>query len=90
MMATIKASVSREPVGDVASCSSLFTVLTATSALPLDWAKYTEEMRWLTPQVRRKFCVSAEVNSRLPSDAISSDPFVLEKEAQGGYHGLRC
>ena len=43
IMAIMKASVSSEPLGDVASCSSLFTNLTAASALPFDWAKYAKE-----------------------------------------------
>ena len=72
MMAIMKASVSKEPLGEVASWNSLFTDLTAASALPLDWAKYAGETRWLTPQLRRKSCVSAEVNSRPLSEAISS------------------
>ena len=47
------ASVLSSPFGPVLLVMSLFTVLTATSARQLLWAKATELRRWWTPQFIR-------------------------------------
>ena len=71
-MARRKRLWSRLPVGPVFDVRSRLAVLTATSALPLDCGKLTEEIRCRTPQSRRKSSVCFDVNSGPPSLVSSS------------------
>ncbi len=67
-----KRSWSRFPVGAVLDIRSRFAVLTATSALPLDRGKMTEDTRCCTFHERRKVSVLLAVNSGPPSLPSSS------------------
>eukprot|EP00794_Sanderia_malayensis_P001441 gene1441-1586_t len=62
----------RFPVGPVFDIKRRLAILTATSALPLDWGKLTEEMRWRTFHEWRNVSVLVAVNSGPPSLASSS------------------
>ena len=79
-IARTKRSWSRLPVAPVFDIRRRLAVLTATSALPLDCGKLTEDRRCRTPHSRRKFSVSPATNSGPPSlDNSSGTPKVAKK-----------
>ena len=65
-------SVSRLPSGVVLLVMRRFIVLTAISALQLEWGKAMEDRQWCIPQSRRNWRVAEDVNSGPPSVAHSS------------------
>ena len=71
-MARKNRSWSRLPVGPVLDIKSCLAALTATSALPFDWGKLTDDTRCFTFHKRRKVSVLWAVNSGPPSLESSS------------------
>ena len=79
-MARRKRSWSRLPVGPVLDIRSLLAALTATSALPFDCGKLTDDTRCLTFYVRRNLSVMLDMNSGPPLlDSSSGTPNVAKK-----------
>ena len=64
--------MSRLPSGVVLLVMRRFIVLTAISALQLEWGKATEDSRWCIPQSRKNWRVAEDVNSGPLSVAHSS------------------